>query len=175
MGLLTNDGQVQAAIDFYNVTTHWGAIARTTMEWTIPSAPPTEVATTTDLDDNILGYKKILPAQKQLCKLDNSNGTIIFKNNKYTPVSVGNAFTQGAKYLYVEFSFDYDEVSTANPFRQVGIYRDITPAAGFESNVLLTPAQVEGGSARILIYYDNIVAEARFANKRNVIRRILSF
>ena len=164
---LTTDFRVQLAVDLFNATGVWGVIGRTTA-WPDENNPPAEDVATTLLDTPI-GYKKILT--KLLVKPDVS-GDIQFKNQNYAVVTVEEAFNEDVVRVFLEFSFDYDEVPLST-FRQIGIHRGLVPTAGNELALVLQPAQV--ASAGPLLYYVNRLAETRAIDKKNIIRRILQF
>jgi len=167
MGILTTDFRVSLAKAQAAATNVWGAIGRTAA-WPNELDPPAEVVGTVAIDTPI-GYKKILT--KQLVVQD-AGGAIQFKNQNYTLVDPADAFDQNVVRVFLEFSFDYDEVPLSS-FRQIGIYSGLVPTAGNELALVLLPSQVANAGG--LIYYDNRLKEDRFIDKKNILRRIIQF
>lgn len=167
MPILTTYFRTQLAKDLFNASDVWIGIGRSAA-WPDDNNPPAEDLGVTALDTPI-AYKKILT---KFLVIPDGAGTLQFKNQNYTIVTVADAFTQGVLRTYMEMSFDYDEIPLTT-FRQVGIFRGLVPATGFGSQLVLLPAQV--GSTGALISYSNIKPEPRAIDRKNLVRRIILF
>jgi len=115
----------------------WGAIGRTAA-WPDEENPP-EVDVMAHAIDTPIVYAR--PANMSLAKVVTTGEDFTFNGVKYAYVADVDAYTQAARFLFMQFEFDPSEGPYA-AFRQDGVYADLVPAVGHESDLWLAPANV---------------------------------
>lgn len=165
MGAFVNNGCVKTVLTLKNNVVFWAAVGRTS-PWTNENNPPIEEITVQDIVE-IQGFKKI--DFISACKED-VNGEIIFKDKKYSIVSDVNAYSYGARWVYVRAILLYENFPLCT-YRQIGIYADTVPSAGHETKNILLPSQVDSNGA--LMIYNNIPPVIRDANSKNIIEAVI--
>lgn len=164
----TLHSHVSRALDFYNKTDVYFCIGKTSA-WSNDSAPPTPDSSTTDVAE-IIGYKKV--SVKQLVIPDNS-GAIVYRSTKWTSVSPSNALTQGAKWVYIECSIQYDELPLGY-YRQIGVYTGLVKQSGVASGKFnLVPSEVADNG--ILEVIDYRTPAYRAIDSQDTLRLIIQF
>lgn len=167
MTIATNIHHVEEAIEFFKKTNLYMAVGRSTA-WTDEEAPPADNADATVIEE-IIGYKKI---DSIYLVTPDVNGTIVYRSQKFKIVAEADAFTQGAKYVYVEAKLLYDQFPLTT-FRQVGLFAGTTRKAGVEDKSVLLPSEVESpGKLRVI---GNYKKQERFAEKKETLSFILEF
>ena len=164
-GACVYSGDVLTALSLKNNNTFWVAVGHTSA-WTDESSPPAEDLTITDIDD-IQGFKKCDTVS--LCVPD-AAGTIEFRGQNYKLVADSDAYTEVARYIYFRADLKYDQFPVVT-YRQTGLYANTTPATGYESNDILTPAEVASNGT--LRYYHNHSPVYRTADSVDIIEIII--
>jgi hypothetical protein len=132
--------------------------------------PPEPKNTDTILD--ILGYKKV-----EFCSLvvpDNAAGTLEYRGTKWRIVNKEQAYSEGARWVYLSVELTYDELPVTVPYRQVGVHtgvqlrEDVNP-----SKYAVLPEEVDDNG--ILEILDNRKPVYRDADVREKIKIILEF
>lgn len=153
-------------INDINATNAYIGLARETA-WAEENDPPELTGNETVLDGPIC-YKPIEPLK--LCKPD-PGGEIAWQGETFTEVALGNAYSEGAHYVYVYARISHDEGPLVS-FRQAGMFSNLTPAVGAPAGLLL-PAQVDDPG--VLEFIDNHPPVYRTVDMVNVIGKILRF
>lgn len=165
-GACVYSGDVAQALDLKNQHVFWVGAGRTAT-WADEQNPPDEALTTTDIDTP-QAFKKADVVS--LAKID-GGGTITFEGQTYSLVADINAYTDVARYLYVKAEFRYDDFPLIT-FRQTGLYLDLTPNGGFESDDPILIANVSDNG--ILRYYRNHVARIRTIDTVDIVELIIT-
>lgn len=165
-GAMVYSADVLAALDLKNQHTFWLAVGRTTTPWSDEENPDDEILTTTDIIE-IAGYK--LADVVSLVKLD-GGGPIAFNGQNYSLVNDVDAFTEGARFLYIKASLTHDQFPVV-AFRQTAVYADLTPNGGHEADDPILPGDVSDNG--ILIYYRNHVVRTRDTDIVDIIELVM--
>jgi len=122
--LLTINSRVQRAYDFSKKNLYL-AIGRTQTPWEDETNPPVPSATATTIDE--LAFIKKIETIKFV--IPDANGTISFRDTKWTEVAEDDIYTQQARYLYLSTTLYYDKVPLVN-YRQIGILENPVDTTG---------------------------------------------
>lgn len=148
MAISTIHAHVNRASEFFNKASIYFAIGKTSA-WTDENVPPVEDPATSALTQ-IIGYKKVNTLYHVVPDPD---GTIKYKDNNWRIVPANQAMAEGARWIYIETTINYDELPLGF-YRQVGIYVNLVKKAGVAAGkVTLLPDEVE--NAGTLEAYDN--------------------
>lgn len=114
-----------------------------TSAWADESNPPLESAMTSSITE-VIGYKKVTAAQ--LCRDyetgDETGNTVVsYGGKKYTIIPDDKRYTEKAWYVFVTAEIGENDFDPT-PFRQVGLYIDLTPKSGV-TKTNLKPSEVE--------------------------------
>lgn len=170
MAVTTLKGHVSRALDFYNKTSIYFCLGRTT-PWDDETKPP--VPTNTDDMETPAGYKLIESKFLVVPSTDNT-GEITYRDSKWKIVPYDKALEQGARWVYVMSYIAYDEFSTDLIYRQIGVYTGLTKAAGVASGKSnLLPSEVENPG--ILEVLDNRTPVYRELDQRESLSVIIEF
>lgn len=111
--------------------------------------------------DGPIGYKAV--SSKYMVIPDDS-GTIDYRGQRWLIVSPSEAYTRGARFVYVQARMQYDELPITD-FRQIGVFSGLTRATGVSNvDLSLLPSQVESTGALELI--DNRTVITRNINQQ---------
>lgn len=169
----TRNASVRRAIDFYNKTDLWFAIGKTSA-WANESSPPAPTAT--DSMTEIIGYRKVsvkylvIPYDGRQLQSGDIKITLA-DGSQWFVISPANAYTEGAKYVYVEttvFPSDFP----AGDYRQVGLFSGLVPQAGVNKDYLL-PSEVQ--SQGVLEVIDNRVKSTRTSTTKEQLSFVIQF
>lgn len=151
VGITTIDSCVKQALRKKTLDVFWFALGRTTA-WANEAQPPDESAGAHAIDEPIC---YVLADVVSLCTPVESGGDVQVDGQEYAFVADVDAYTEGARFLYIHADFNVEE-SPGLPyagFRQHGLYSGLTPAAGHEADVWLAPVNVQDPGQ--LEYYRN--------------------
>lgn len=168
MAIVTLKGHVNRAKRFLEEESIYVGIGRTT-PWDENDTPPLP-ATDSELEEP-QGYKKI---ETKTLVIPDEEGTIVYRNTKWSAVTEEEAFAKGARWCYVSVWFEYDELPTNIQYRQVGLFtglkttEDVPPG-----QYALTPDQVEDQG--VLEVIDNIHPVYRDMDKREKVAIVMEF
>jgi hypothetical protein len=126
----------------------WAGIGRTAA-WPTESDPP-DVVGDEIVVDGVQFYKKSLLYSPVYQSDENDfdiylNGVYWKKASTYADVKANSA-----NFWYVRFILDKDEGPSIT-FRQIGIFANLTPAAGNENATILTPSEVDDPGNLVLL------------------------
>ena len=154
----------------------WMAMGRTT-PWQDEENPPQEDPTVTSLDDTILGYRRfdrallVVPVDPTSPNPPTGSGVISYKANQWEVVADADAYAKQARYVYLDAKITPGEDNFSyGVYRQVGLYHNLVPATGYESNVSLNPAQV--ADPGMLVGFDNNKSQ-RFTDNVSILEQII--
>jgi hypothetical protein len=100
--------------------------------------------------DGPMGFKRI---ENKYLVVPDPEGTIDYRGTRWGVVSAQDAYKKGARYVYVQGFFRYDELPLVD-YRQVGLFTGLTRANGVGNDIYaLLPAQV--GDCGALEVLDN--------------------
>jgi len=105
-------------------------------------------------------------------QLGHVGGTIFFRDQQYRIVPAIDAFDEGARWVYLESSLNYDEYPLID-FRQIGWYSHLVPLAGHESEDPLLEENVDDPG--ILEIIDNRRVINRAIDEKERITIIIEF
>lgn len=117
--------------------------------------------------DGPIGYKAV--SVKYMVVPDNVDGTIIHGSQKYRIVSPSNAYSENARWVYIETTFSYDELPI-NDFRQLAVFSGLTRANGVTAEAVI-PSQVS--SAGILEVLENRRVQYRSEEQQELIAYVI--
>lgn len=166
MAILTQNHHVANALRALAATNKYVGVGRTTA-WANENVPPEPNALATGLEEAIC----YVPLTKAALVVPDEAGTLTFAGQTWREVSVGNAYTEGAKRVYFEGRLEYDEAPLVT-FRQIGLFAGLTKAPGAGTGVLL-PADVS--SVGVLELLDNRAPTYRAADKVDVVGFMVQF
>jgi hypothetical protein len=128
----------------------WFAWGRQTA-WPDDSLPPIPTpGGSTDIDTPLV-FKK--PALVSLCRPVNSGEDFTYRGQKYQYVADNNAIADGGRFVYLRGRLDPTDGDPVGTFRQIAVFSDLVPNAGYESANKLLPAQVDSHGQ--LVYLSN--------------------
>ena len=159
-------GMIRLALTFKNNETFWFVVGRTHTPWDDETNPPVESVDTVSLTE-IGGLQKAQIVS--LCYPD-PNGAIEFRGQRYSLVSDEHAYEYDSRFLYCSTLLKFDEFPLVT-FRQFGVYVGVVPKAGYEDNMVLTPAQVQDYGR--LIGYVNHPPIIRTAGSKNLLEIVI--
>jgi len=163
----TVNGHVNRANDFYNKTV-WFGIGRTTA-WADENNPPAPDPTLTAVEE-IIGYKK---ASEVSFIVPDEGGSVEFRGSTWTKVTQGNAFTSGARWIYVKAELLYTELPVDVSFREYGLFTNLVPASGYEAATALLPANVSNTGVMELISFQTKIT--RQSSQKETLEIIIEF
>lgn len=173
MSSITYAAHVRRAIEMLNKDklyfglgglTPWTGEGEAGVTVTIPSTTPASSIS------DIFAYQKIV--SKYLVYKVDTGGDITYKGYSFKKVDVADAYANDAYFLYLEASFNYDELPIKT-YRQLGLYVDLVPSSGSTNNQVLLPYQVD--SVGVLEYIMNFEAIARAADNIDTARVIIQY
>lgn len=169
MALVTLDGHVARAIRFMRQDDLYIAIGRTT-EWEDESNP--EIPDIHDSIQDVVAAKKV--ETKILVVQDDEEGTIRYLDHMYRPVSLSEAYEEGARWVYCYTALEYSEVPVGISYRTIALVSGLQRAEGVpEAKYALYGEEiVDVGITEII---DNIQPVYRRANKKEKIGIIAEF
>ena len=138
-----------------NVNMLFFAIGRT-VEWANESSPPEPTGTETNIDQ-IIGFKKV--EDMHFVVEDPIHGTLVFQDSLWRIVPEGEIVSEGCHWVYLSANIVGNELPLSS-YRQIGLYSDVVPLAGYEANTELTPAQVESNGLLEVITNRTVVHRA---------------
>lgn len=133
MAIVTEGAHVSRALDFFVKPNIYVGIGKST-PWNDEDTPPTPTSDITELEE-IIGYKKV--EATYLVIPDETNGTISYRDTKWSVVSQSEAMAKNAKYVYLETSIRYDELPLI-AYRQIGLFSGLVPYKGRAHKVTIT-------------------------------------
>jgi hypothetical protein len=169
MAVITEAGHVLRAMEFYERTGMFFCVGQQA-PWVDEEHPPVPSHNAVAVAQ-ILGYKEV--SQKHLVVIDAVNGTIPYGGTKLKIVSMNNALSEKAKWVYVSSYLEYDELPLLE-YRQIGLYTGVTRKVGVPSGKqALLPAEVESlGTLEVL---DNKKVTKRDVDKRELLTFLIQF
>lgn len=165
MPAIVNDGSVRILKLMKDHLTFWFAVGKTS-SWPDDDNPPQESVQTALIDD-IQGLKKVDTIN--FVKED-SNGTIVFGDKKYSVVNEQDIYDQDAIYMYFSATLKFEEFPIVT-FRQTALLVDVIPKAGHESDDPLLPENVN--SYGKMIAYVNHVPKVRVGYGKDLIEFLI--
>jgi hypothetical protein len=103
--IATDNHHIAEAITFFHRADLYFAIGRTTA-WADEEKPPAEVSSVTSVEE-VVAYIKV---GTQKLVVPAVNGEIVYRGTNFTEVLEDNAYTSGAKYVYLMTQLLYDSV-----------------------------------------------------------------
>lgn len=169
MAITTNMGHVSRALDFFNHPDIFFGISRTA-PWADELTPPAPDPATLSLDGAI-GFKAI--ENKYLVVPDPTNGTITYRDSKWSIIDPATAIANNCRWVYIEAWLRYDELPIVQ-YRQVGVVTRLTRANGVAANKMaLLPSEVSNqGMVEIL---DNRKAVYRQIDQKELLSLVIEF
>lgn len=126
MAITTTRAHVSRALDFFNKNSIYFAIGKKTPWDDDTDTPPAPSVDASELQE-LIGFKKV--ESIHLVVPDDINGTISYRQSKWTVVSPDEAIEKGAKWVYLETTLRYDELPLGH-YRQVGLFTGLVPFVG---------------------------------------------
>jgi hypothetical protein len=169
MSVSTYGSRAHRALLFKQNVTLWIGIGRTT-EWSNEALAPDPDPTATTITEPIVYIKASLVS---LCVPVSSDEDFIHLGTKYQYIIDDDAIINNARFLYITASFDPSAGQPYGNFRQVGVFSDLVPADGYESESWLEPTHVD--SIGILEYLDNDTVTTMAQNRKEQVEIIIEF
>jgi hypothetical protein len=149
-------------------STPWVCLGRTTA-WPDEDNPPDPTPGTEEIEEAIVFVK---PGRFTLCKQVESGGDVTVDGVKLAFVDDANAYTENARFLFIETVFDTSIHPHAN-YRQKGVFTDLTPAAGHETDDWLAPSDVSDRG--VLEYLAHKTVKSFGAGETRIERTVIEF
>jgi hypothetical protein len=146
----------------------WFAWGRQTA-WPDENLPPIPTPGGSTAVDSPLVYKR--PSLVSLCKPVNSNEDFTYRGQKYAYVADNAAIAEGGRFVYLRGRLDPSDGDPVGTFRQIGVFSDLIPAAGYESATRIAPAHVDDPGH--LVYLSNDVAITIDINRIHAVEILL--
>jgi len=156
MGATTYTGRVLRALQFKTYNELWGAIGRTTV-WDNEASPPDDPVDETTIEEPIVYVKAALVT---LSKTVSTGADITINGQGYAYVDDADAYDEDARFLIVDVMFDPVVELVYGNFRQIGIFANLTPTTGHESDDFLIPANVSDEGVLVYIHNDTVTTMA---------------
>lgn len=168
MAITTVGAHVSRALDFFAKQDIYFAIGRTT-PWEDDNNPPSPNSDMTSIDE-VIGYKKL---EASHLVIPDDAGTISYRESNWKIVPKDDAYTQKAKWVYIETTIRYDELPLGF-YRQIGVYTGLKLKSTTEAGqTALLPDQVEDPG--ILEIVDNRGPSNRLADQKEKLTLIIEF
>lgn len=168
MAIVTLNGHVKRAIRFLEEDSIYVALGKTD-PWGEDETPP--LPEPDDEIEDIQGYKKI---ETKTLVIPDEEGAIVYRNTRWSAVTVEEAYERGARWAYVCCWFEYDELPTNIQYRQVGLLTGLKRKEGVDvGKYALVPSEVEDNG--VLEVLDNIHPVYRDMDKREKVAIIMEF
>ena len=100
-------------------------------------------------------------------------GAYRFRNDQFRAVADEDAYTEGARLVYVEAEFEYDEVPLTS-WSQIGLHVDLTKAVGVPGGRTYLSGD-EVLDAGVLEYLENRALTSRSVDQKELIRLVIEF
>lgn len=180
MAILTLQGHVSRALDFFHKDSIYMAIGKSTpwnketvkdfdSERDYDALPPAPANTDEFLE--VIGYKK---TEYRALVVQDDDGTLEYRGYKWKIVPEDEALEKGARWVYLSTTLTYNELPTDRPYRQVGVYTNTKLAEDTDPNKYnLLPEEVE--DAGVLEVLDNRKPVYRDNDVRETIKLVLEF
>lgn len=140
-----------------------------TSAWGNPDDPPDVTYGTTDIQE-LVALKK---AEVVKLVVPDPSGTIEHAGTLWREVSIDNARSEGARCVYIATYLRYDEVPVV-PFRQTGVYVDITRAEGvLPGKLVLLPGEIADHG--YLLSVSNRTVLPRATDQKELIEALIEF
>lgn len=164
----TYDCRVRTALLWKQNTIPWIAVGRTAV-WANEQNPPDPSPGATDIEEAIVFAKA---TNVKLCKPVTEGEDITVDGQKYAYVDDEDAYTEYARYVFVEATLDPAVMPYAN-YRQKGIFADLVPVAGHEADTWLAPADVS--DVGHLLYLANKTVKSYGPGETRIERTVIEF
>jgi hypothetical protein len=169
MGATTYTGRVLRALQFKTNNELWGAIGRTTA-WDNEADPPDDPVSATTIEEPIVYVKAALVT---LSKIVSTDAHIIINSQGYAYVDDEDAYDEDARFLIVDVMFDPVVEQVYGNFRQIGLFANLTPTTGHESDDFLIPADVSDEGVLVYVHNDTVTTMA--ADRQEEVKIALEF
>ena len=169
MAVTTLSGHVCRAIDFFNNNAVYIGVGRQTA-WKDENKPDAPKVNMTEIEEPI-GFKKV--EKKYLVVPDDTNGTIIYRDGKWTIIPVSEAFSRVARWVYIECTLNYDEIPLG-VYRQVGVLSELGKASGVADTKNALAASEVASQGHLLVV-DNRIPTTRQKYQRETLSFIIEF
>lgn len=170
MAITLLQGHVSRALDFYNKTSIYFGIGKTTA-WEDEYNPPTPTNTDSLLEP--AGYKKV---ESKFLVIPDEDGTgeLTYRNSKWKIVPYDQAIAKGARWVYLSSFIAYNEFPIDISYRQVGVFTGLTAKSEVETGKTnLLPSEVEDVGIHEVL--DNRTPVYREADQREKLIVIIEF
>lgn len=134
MAITTLKGHVSRAIDFYKKDSIYFLLGRSTA-WDDEETPP--VPQPTDEITEKLAYKVV--DSKFLVIPSDKESDITYNGSYWTIVPQKDAYTKGAKWVYISSEINFNDFKDVSQYRQLGVCTNVvkkTDVASGKSNLL---------------------------------------
>lgn len=173
MAIFTAKSRVARAMDFYSEPSIWWGIGGTTA-WPDESDPG--IPAITDEIKDIFAYKQnynkniVRPATDE--EIAAGTGLLTYKGSYWKIIEPSEAFSEGARWVFLRTELEYQEVSTATVYRKLGIFTGLQPVSESHGTVL-TPSEVSDvGVCEVLEYRKPVY---RDDDQREILNIVLEF
>lgn len=128
MAITTISGHVQRAIDFYKNNSNLFIGAGNQTPWEDEEHIPSPLPSITELSE-FFGMKRI--SVKYLV-VPSDSGTIRYSGQNFEVIGLSDAIPRKCRWVYVEASFDYDEIPLKN-YGSLGVFLNPTFKPGVDT------------------------------------------
>lgn len=180
MAILTLKGHISRALNFYNNhESLYAAIGKST-KWAEGDCD--ELKTSYDaskdydldppvpsINDDFLELIALKKIESAFMVVQDDEGTLEYRGTKWRIVSmfdendqptVKNVYKEGSRWVYLSTTLTYDEITTTLPYRQVGIFSNISKKSTVaDGAVVLTPEDIEGAYVLEADFRRDVISE----------------
>lgn len=141
IAIATTAGHVSRALDFAARTDMWFKLGRSITPWDNEMNPPIPGEDDQVDSDEILGLKRV--ETLLLVVPDDTNGTLVYRDKMYRVVSSDDAYSQGARWVYLAANIAYDELPSDSIYRQIAVSSRVVLKPDTDTTLrAVTPDQV---------------------------------
>jgi hypothetical protein len=169
MATTTYTGRARRALLVKSNSTFWVCIGRTTA-WEHEESPPSAAPGAVDVEEPIVFVKA---SDVSLCKYVAEGGDIEWFGDHYEFVDDDDAIEEQARFLYMVAEFHPAQGQPYGNFRQVGVYSNLVPATGHETETWLAPINVSDKG--ILEFIQNDVVTQQSVTRYERIPVVIEF
>jgi hypothetical protein len=168
MAVTTLYGHCSKALAFFNNTNIYFGLGKQT-DWSNPDIPDPPNVNQKEVIEP-LGFKK---CESKYLVIPDPEGSIIYRDTRWTITPANQIYTQGAKWVYVECYINYGELPL-DKYGQVGLLLDLVRAAGVDdAKAALLPEEVSSQGTLFLI--DNRKLTTRQKDQKEKLSFIIEF
>lgn len=142
MAIITMNGHVSRALDFYHKTDVYFSIGKIS-EWAesdrtkstsssnaVSDYSPPSPELSSDIVE-LVGMKKV---ERMFLVVPDENGSLVYRDSRWKIIAQDKALDKGARWVYLSASLNYNELPIDISYRMIGINTGITRKSGISKD-----------------------------------------